>query len=369
MKSLAIILGTRPEIIKLAPVVRALRKSTMLRPEIIFTGQHQSMAEQAFSAFGITADHTFDLMRPDQTPNSFLGLLLPKLEQTLTGKPFAGVLVQGDTTSALGGALSAFHCKIPLGHVEAGLRTGDVHSPFPEEMNRVLISRIAEQHFCHTEHARMNLQAEGVTENLHVTGNTVIDALRWVVEQLDSGSLHPQAEVAKLPLRGEMLLLVTGHRRENFDAPLLNLCRVLRRLAEELPALDIVYPVHLNPNVQQTVYRELGSQKGVHLIPPVDYPSFAFLMRKTSLIITDSGGIQEEAPSLGKRVLVTRRTTERPEAVELGCSEVFPLHEPDALFSRAQQLLSCPAAPLTANPYGDGTAAKHITALLERCWC
>ena len=370
MKSLAIVLGTRPEIIKLAPIILALRENRHFAPRVIFSGQHDSMAEQVFSAFGFLPDTRLNLMRANQTPNSLLGLLLPALEQTLLEIPPSGVLVQGDTSTALGAAVCAFHLKIPVAHIEAGLRTGDPLSPFPEEMNRVLISRLASLHFCHTTTADSNLEREGISSGRYVVGNTVIDALLWIQDKLNRAAIALQPDVAALNLKAKKILLVTGHRRENFDLPIRNLCRTLIKLAAEIPDLEIVYPVHLNPNVQQTVHAELAKVGRIHLIPPVDYPSFVALMSASALIITDSGGVQEEAPTLGKRVLVTRTNTERPEAVELGCSEVFPLDKPDALFERAIKLLAQPAAEqkVMANPYGDGTAAKKIISLLEQVW-
>ncbi|MFN8390674.1 MAG: UDP-N-acetylglucosamine 2-epimerase (non-hydrolyzing) [Bdellovibrionota bacterium] len=367
MKSLAIVLGTRPEIIKLAPVILALRESKICQPIVIFSGQHQSMAEQAFAAFDLKPDVNLALMQVNQTPNSFLGALLPALENVLSGNRPNGIIVQGDTTTALGGAICGFHLKLPIFHVEAGLRTGNLHSPFPEEMNRVLISRLADLHFCHTERARQNLEGEGIRTGLHVVGNTVVDALMLIAQRLATGKLTVQPEVANLRLKSNRVLLVTGHRRENFEGPLKNLCRVLSRLAEEIPELEIIYPVHLNPNVHDTVHAELGKTERIHLIPPVNYPSFIALMTIASLIVTDSGGVQEEAPSLGKRVLVTRSTTERPEAIDVGCSEVFPLDEPDALFARAKELLqnsSQRQVPMS-NPYGSGTAGIRIRELLE----
>ena len=369
MKKLAIILGTRPEIIKLAPVIIAFKESKLFSPLVISSGQHQSMAEQAFNAFGIVPDIKLDLMRANQTPVSFLGLLLPALEKILTEHKPAGVAVQGDTTTALGGALSAFHLKLPIAHVEAGLRTHDIYSPFPEEMNRLLVSRMTALHFCATEISKANLVAEGVTSGLHVVGNTVVDALLWMEQRITEGAVIIPQEISELIGKSKKLVLVTGHRRENFDEPLTNLCRCLKKLSEDVPEAHIVYPVHLNPNVQSTVFSELGKCDRVHLIAPLDYPAIVSLMRAASLIITDSGGIQEEAPTFGKKVLVTRTHTERPEAVTAGCSEVFPLDRPDKLLSRATELLSQQSAALKVkNPYGDGTSAKQIKTIVEQEW-
>ena len=364
---LAVVLGTRPEIIKLSPLVNELKSRGIFSLRVIFTGQHRSMAEQAFTSFGVKPDEQLDLMTPDQTPTSFLGACLPRLEQSL--KAFAPdyVLVQGDTSTALAGALAAFHLKIPVAHVEAGLRTGHMYSPFPEEMNRILISRMASLHFCHTEHARKNLTQEGIAENSFVVGNTVVDALLQISNKLECGEILPSSAVASLQLGGKSMVLVTGHRRENFDEPLQNLCGVLKALVSEVPDVDVVYPVHLNPKVQGTVHKLLGTEHRIHLIAPVDYPSFVYLMKKSSLIISDSGGVQEEAPSLGKKVLVTREHTERPEAGWAGCSEVFPLSEPEKLLTRARAVLAGQAAEApSVNPYGDGTTSKQIADVFER---
>jgi len=370
MKTIAVILGTRPEIIKLAPLILSLREDRRLNVKVISSGQHQSMAEQAFKIFGIQPDIDLGLMSPNQTPNSFLGSLMPELQRVLSDLKPAGVVVQGDTTTALGAALSAFHLRIPVAHVEAGLRTGDTTSPFPEEMNRVLIGSLASIHFCHTVWAQRNLEKEGHNNDSFVVGNTVIDALFWVLGKLDRNELEVSEEVKKLPLQNKRMILVTGHRRENFDQPLRNLCKTLDTVVQKHSDTAVVYPVHLNPNVQQVVQRELADHERVHLIAPVNYPTFVWLMRQSALIVSDSGGVQEEAPSLGKHVIVTRKNTERPEAVSSGYSEVANLNEPAHLLERIEAVLAGDAKRPAggANPYGDGKTSERICAILSERW-
>lgn len=362
MKTIAVVLGTRPEIIKLAPLVRKLRESKQFAVHVIASGQHSSMAEQAFGSFGLKPDLAFDLMKPNQSPNSFLASLLPQLEQAFERLKPAGVIVQGDTTTALGGALAAFHAEIPVIHVEAGLRTGNFRSPFPEEMNRVLISSLTNFHFCHSEEASANLANEGIRENVFVVGNTVVDALLHVLSEIESGRLAVSNQIRTLAEQYPSLILVTGHRRENFDAPLRNLCRALVKVTQERSSVGVIFPVHLNPNVQSVVQAELGTAPQIHLVPPLDYPSFVWLMKQSSLIVSDSGGVQEEAPSLGKHVFVTRSNTERPEAVAAGFAEVISLEQPQQLENRLRSYFveKEKSAFATKNPFGDGTASDKI---------
>lgn len=368
MKNIAIICGTRPEIIKLAPIVFRLRESTQLRPIIIFTGQHKEMAEQAFQIFQLQPDINLGLMKKDQTPNSFLGELLLALEKVFRENSFAAVLVQGDTTSALGGALAAFHFGIPVGHVEAGLRTYSLQSPFPEEMNRTVISVVTTYHFAPTARALSNLAEEGYKENVFLVGNSIVDALNLVTQRLEQNAKLVDDKAIQIVASGRKLILVTGHRRENFDVPLKNLCLVIRKLVEKMNDIEVVYPVHLNPHVQLPVYQQLKDTNRVHLIEPVDYPTTLYLMKHAALIISDSGGIQEEAPSFKKFVLVTRTTTERLEAIEAGFARLTPLDRPEELLQFAQEELTRPTPrefPQT-NPFGDGTTAKQIKEHLER---
>ncbi|HQH25978.1 MAG TPA: UDP-N-acetylglucosamine 2-epimerase (non-hydrolyzing) [Oligoflexia bacterium] len=364
-------MGTRPEIIKLAPVIEALSRSRILRPLIISSGQHELMAQQAFSTFKLKPDINLRLMTDNQTPNSFLSRLLEQLGSHLSSLELGGCIVQGDTTTTLGGALTAFHHKLPLAHIEAGLRTYRMDSPFPEEMNRVVVSRMAQLHFCPTQTARDNLASEGITQNVFTTGNTVVDAALAVDARFASNDLTLDPALAQLASHQRRLVLVTGHRRENFDGPLESLCRVLKEIRDKIQDIEIVYPVHLNPKVTATVNRVLRNETRINLIPPVDYPSLIWLIKHAVLIISDSGGIQEEAPSFGVRVLVTRSTTERPEAIGAGCAILAPLEDPEKLLQLA---LSELAAARTAanqklsNPFGDGHAAARIVKILEEHW-
>ena len=365
----AVIVGTRPEIIKCAPVIAKLRAMNGLRPVVLSTGQHEEMAEQAFRIFALKPDINLGLMTVDQTPLALLGALLPKLELALRSINPRGVVVQGDTTTALGGALAAYHLALPCAHIEAGLRTFERYAPFPEEMNRSLISVLGDLHFAPTTQAVENLRRVGVTSGVHLTGNTVVDALLEVRGRMERGELSADPTVTAVLNRNKKLILVTGHRRENFDAPLESLCRVLREVVSTHPEVEVVYPVHLNPRVRETVLRELQHTPGVHLLPPVDYPTLVELLARSTLIVTDSGGIQEEAPSFGVPVIVTRATTERNEAILAGVAELIPLSEPERL--KTQMLKSIEAsAPRKslANPFGDGRAAERIAKLLNDSW-
>lgn len=365
MKKIAIIMGTRPEIIKIAPVIKELQSRNKFAITVIFTGQHDSMAEQAFASFCIKPDYNLALMQENQGSNELLGTLLPTLEKILNEISPCGVIVQGDTTSALGGALAAFYLKIPVAHIEAGLRTFNFSSPFPEEMNRVLISKLSTIHFCPTKLSSENLQNEGIKENTFIVGNTIVDAL------LEMRNKESADDELKFILNtSDKILLVTGHRRENFDQPLKNLCQALIKLAENIPNLRILFPVHLNPQVQNTVYQELKNKKGIYLLAPLDYPSLLYVLKRSSLVITDSGGIQEEAPSFGVRVLITRTITERPEAVLAGCAEILSLDNSESIYQRTFEELNVPLSfpKITSNPFGDGRSAERIVKILEKSW-
>jgi UDP-N-acetylglucosamine 2-epimerase len=376
-KVVAIVLGTRPEIIKLAPVLFALRSTGKIEPKIIFTGQHSSMAEQAFEVFEISPDIDLKVMSPNQTPNTVLGALLPKLEQTFKDLSPCGVIVQGDTTSALAGALASFHLKIPIAHVEAGLRTFDLHSPFPEEMNRSLISKLANIHFCPTIRAVENLNQEGIKENIWITGNTVVDALLYINTLLEENKVIISENLKSLCEKSREIILVTGHRRENFDRPLLNLCEALKQIALANDSVEIVYPVHLNPNVQGPVHKTLAGISRIHLLNPLSYPELIYLLKHCTLVISDSGGIQEEAPSFNKRILVTRNHTERPEAIEANFATLVSLDDPSELKTTALNELNISknkacsrqfTFKTKANPFGDGNAAKQIATALMSAW-
>lgn len=372
---LLVLLGTRPEAIKTAPVVVEARRRAAegIETRVVSTGQHREMVRTVARLFGTQPDIDLDLMEPNQTLASLTARAMVGLTQVYERERPDAVLVQGDTTTAMCGALAAFYLRIPVGHIEAGLRTGDVYSPFPEEANRRIVSQFARWHFAPTEGARANLLRENLPEGseIVVTGNTVIDALLLATERVRA---HPStdehvAHARAWKARGGRVVLVTGHRRENFGAPFESFCRGLLDIADAFPDALVLYPVHLNPNVQEPVRRLMGGRANVRLAPPADYPEFVELMTLADLIVTDSGGVQEEAPSLGVPVLVTRTTTERPEAVEAG-AVLLVGPDRERIAAEAKRLLSDPAARakmrIAANPYGDGHAAKRIVdALVE----
>ena len=355
------IVGTRPEAIKMAPVIQALAGDPAFESRVLATAQHRQMLDQVLALFGIVPDLDLDIMRPNQALTALTARLLLALDQALGTEPPDLVLAQGDTTTVMTAALACFYRKIPFGHVEAGLRTGDLDNPFPEEMNRVLAGRLARWHFAPTASARDNLLREGVAPAaIHVTGNTVIDALLSVADR------RPAIGVPIDPAK--RLILVTAHRRENFGEPLREICRAIRRLAETNPDVAVLYPVHPNPNVKGVAEELLGGCPGITLCPPLDYLPFVGAMQRAYLILSDSGGVQEEAPALGKPVLVLRRETERPEAVAAGVVKlVGPVYE--RIVAQAQRLLDDPgyysSMARGVSPYGDGHAAGRIVAVLR----
>ena len=357
--------GTRPEAIKLCPLIRELRLRKEFAVRICVTAQHRGMLDQVLDAFQVTPDYDLDLMRPHQMLSGLTARILEALEPVLAAASPAMVIVQGDTTTTLAAALAAFYHRIPSAHVEAGLRTGDPAHPFPEEMNRVLTGRLVDLHFAPTPRAAANLIAEGVPQSrIHITGNTGIDAVLYVRDALESGALS-RAEWSCLdPAR--RLIVVTGHRRENFGAAFAREMRALARLAAR-PDVQLVYPVHRNPNVLGPAHELLGGRPNIHLVEPLPYLPFVDLLRRAYFIITDSGGIQEEAPSLGKPVLVMREKTERPEAVEAGTVKLVGTHE-ERIVAEATRLLDDPDeyARMTRvhNPYGDGQASRRIVEIL-----
>lgn len=364
------IFGTRPEAIKVAPVIRRLREAPGFTCSVCVTAQHREMLDQVLQVFGIVPDYDLDLMRSGQSLTYVTAAVLERLEGVLRQAKPDRILVQGDTTTTMAAALAAFYARVPVGHIEAGLRTGNVSSPWPEEMNRRITTVITDLHFPPTTQARDNLLREGTDPaRIFVTGNTVIDALFDALAILDADPQRVAALDATLPPipPGRRLVLVTGHRRENFDGGLDRVARALLALANR-GDIEIVYPVHLNPNVQQAA-AALRSHPAIHLIAPLDYLPFVHLMRRADLIVTDSGGVQEEAPSLGKPVLVTRDTTERPEAVSAGTVELVGT-DTDLLIARASRLLDDPGAyaamSAAHNPYGDGGAAARILEVLSR---
>jgi UDP-N-acetylglucosamine 2-epimerase (non-hydrolysing) len=365
--TVAVLAGTRPEMIKLAPVVKALRRAGV-ETALVATAQHREMLDQVLEAFALTPDVDLDIMRPDQTLFDLSARLLPALERTYAQLKPSLVILQGDTTTAFLSALSAFYLKIAVGHVEAGLRTGDKHNPFPEEVNRRLISVVADLNFAPTETARRHLLAEGVDKaTIHVTGNTAVDALLEVAARPHT---FVDETLRALDWDARRVLLVTAHRRESFGAPLRGIFEALRTLAETRDDVEIVYPVHPNPNVRGPAHEMLDGAERVHLIEPLRYPDFVHAMKRATLILSDSGGVQEEAPSLDTPVLVLRDCTERPEALEAGATELVGT-DPGRIVAAVERLLGDAAAyaamARAANPYGDGHAAERI-ARTVRAW-
>lgn len=369
IKKIMLVFGTRPEAIKMAPVVRALSAAKQWEVKVCVTAQHRQMLDQVLDLFNIKPDFDLNLMKPSQDMTDITSNVLIGMRDVFNQWKPDMVFVHGDTTTAMAAGLAAFYAKIPVAHVEAGLRTNNIYSPWPEEMNRSMLARIASLHFAPTETARANLLAEGCADkSIFVTGNTVIDALLNVVERIKTdATLNQQlSERFAFLQENKRLILVTGHRRENFGQGFEDICKALRTIAER-DDVEIVYPVHLNPNVQVPVRRILQGCQNIHLIEPLDYFPFVYLMNRARLLLTDSGGIQEEAPSLGKPVLVMRDTTERPEAVEVGTvklvgsnerlivSEVNALLDDSALYQRMAT---------ATNPYGDGHAATRIASVI-----
>lgn len=368
------VFGTRPEAIKMAPVVNALAAVEGIELAVCVTGQHREMLDQVLTLFGIRPEYDLQVMKAGQSLHELTGSVINGMQAVLEAHRPDWVLVHGDTTTTFSAALAAYYQRVPVGHVEAGLRTGNPYSPWPEEMNRRLAGALSNLHFAPTEAARDNLLREGIDpQRIAVTGNTVIDALLDV-----AGRLQADADWASEQLRsldfldpGCRLIVVTGHRRESFGEGFRRLCQALGQLADR-PDVQVVYPVHLNPNVQRPVRELLAGHPRVHLVEPMDYLPFVALMERSYLVITDSGGIQEEAPSLGKPVLVTRDTTERPEAVEAGTVKLVGTVV-DRIVGEANRLLDDDGAYASMayahNPYGDGRAAERIVKRLleEAC--
>lgn len=384
MKKILSVFGTRPEAIKMAPVVKELEKnSDKFISRVCVTAQHRQMLDQVLDLFEIRPDYDLNIMKPGQDLFDVTCNVMQGLKNVLQEEKPDVVLVHGDTTTTMAASLAAFYCRIPVGHVEAGLRTFNKLAPFPEEINRQVTGRVTDFHFAPTETARQNLLSESVPESsIYITGNTVIDALLMVVNKVREPEMRYKIEadlVNRFPGLLEVLapasasdcrrlILVTGHRRENFGEGFESICRALKRISTEHSDIDIVYPVHLNPNVQEPVKRILAEVPSIHLIEPLDYLPFVYLLDRSHMIITDSGGVQEEAPSLGKPVLVMRDTTERPEAVESGTVRLVGTNE-DRIVSEAMRLLTDAEAYVCMarahNPYGDGLAAERITEILS----
>ncbi len=355
------VVGTRPEAIKMAPIILGLKKENWAEVRVLATAQHRNMLDQVLRLFDIIPDIDLDIMRPNQALTTLTARLLLSLDEVLLSEKPDAVLVQGDTTTVMTAAMACFYHRIPIGHVEAGLRTWDIQNPFPEESNRVIASKLAKWHFAPTEGARQNLLKEGVPDaDIVVTGNTVIDALLMTADkELETGiELDPD----------KRLILVTSHRRENFGEPFSNICKALKTIAERNPNIQILYPVHPNPNVKDVAYEILDNHQNILLCEPLDYGPFVAAMKLAYIIISDSGGVQEEAPALGKPVLVLRDETERPEAVEEGVVKLVGPNY-DSIVNEAQLLLDDKSAYKSMargiSPYGDGKAAERIIKTLQ----
>jgi len=386
MKKILSVFGTRPEAIKMAPLVKELEKhSNRIENIVCVTAQHRQMLDQVLDLFKITPDYDLDIMQPGQDLFDITCKVLQGIRPILKKETPDLILVHGDTSTTMAASLAAFYCKIPVGHIEAGLRTHEKFEPFPEEINRKITSSVTDFHFTPTETGKKNLLLEGISEkSIHITGNTVIDALLDIRSRIHQEKfretikktliqkhpdLQPVLQLSDQRLRSKRLILVTGHRRENFGIGFENICQALARIARSNPSVNIIYPVHLNPSVQEPVRRILGDKalSNVFLIDPIDYLPFVFLMDRSYMIITDSGGVQEEAPSLGVPVLVMRDTTERPEAVEAGTVKLVGT-DPDQLFESISTLLTNPQQyqkmSQSINPYGDGNASARIVNII-----
>lgn len=394
-KRIGILVGTRPEVIKMAPICSALKASLHLKPILLSSGQHREMLDQAFKVFGLKPEIDLGLMQPGQTLPDLTARVITSVTNTLRDIQLSAVLVQGDTTTVLGAALAAFYEKIPIGHVEAGLRTGNMSSPFPEEMNRRLTSPLALWNFCPTNLSKSNLIREGIAPaSCHVTGNSVIDSL-LKVRSLNNRKSVSGLEVAKrvgipeafarrfllggtfpgakgLEHEAKRWVLVTGHRRESFGNGFERICEAINRLTQKYPYLGVLYPVHLNPQVQEPVMRLLGDNDHVALAKPAGYEDFIWLLDRCTFALSDSGGVQEEAPSLGKPVLVMRDSTERPEGVTAGTCTLVGT-DADKIIVEASRLLDDPEEykrrSELQNPYGDGKTAERIVKILEHDLC
>ena len=354
------VFGTRPEAIKMAPLVKALQASEQIESVVCLTGQHREMLNSVMQIFRLTGDYDLHIMEKRQTLSTITSKCLLGMDEAIDALKPDLILVHGDTSTTFAGALSAFYHQVKVGHVEAGLRTWDKYSPFPEEMNRKLVSAIADLYFCPTENNRNNLLKEGITEGLFVTGNTVIDALKTTVRD----DYHfATDELNHLPYGERKVLLVTCHRRENYGEPMKNIMLALRQIAEENPDVELVYPVHLSPVVREAVDKYLRGAPRVHLIDPLPADEMHNLMARCYLVLTDSGGLQEEAPALGKPVLVMRRETERPEAVAAGTVKLCGVVQDD-IVTMAERLIrdkdAYRAMAHAVNPYGDGRACQRI---------
>lgn len=370
MKSrVAVVVGTRPEAIKLGPVVASLRQSRMFEPLLVSTGQHRQMLEQALDVFDLTPEVDLRVMAPGQTLHDVTSKTVLGMRGVLAEHTPAWVIVQGDTTTAFAAGLAAFYEKVPVAHVEAGLRSGERYAPFPEELNRRLVDQIAELLFAPTESAASALRSEGVpAERVYVTGNTVVDALLAARQVVRARSLAPGG-LAEAAVAGRRIVLVTAHRRESFGDAFRSICIALRRIVRENQDVCVVYPVHMNPNIDGPARALLGGEERIVLVPPMPYLDFVALLERSHLVLTDSGGVQEEAPTFGKPLLVLREVTERPEGISAGVAKLVGTSA-DRIASEANALLADPAQyramANATNPYGDGCAALRIVDILEQ---
>ena len=359
------VFGTRPEAIKMCPLVKELEKTDGIESVVCLTGQHKEMLQQVIDIFGTDVKYNLDIMKPRQTLTTITSSILEKIEPVLIGEKPDIVLVHGDTTTSFVAALAAFYQQIPVGHVEAGLRTYDKYSPFPEEMNRCLTGRIAELHFSPTENNKNNLLREGIAKNIFVTGNTVIDAFKTTVKK---NYVFKEEGLKSVDLEHKKCILMTAHRRENLGQPLENICKAVRRVVEKYEDIEVVYPVHLNPAVQEVAHRILDGVDRVHLVAPLDVEDMHNIMDRSFLVMTDSGGLQEEAPACGVPVLVLRTETERPEAVEAGTVKVIGVDE-ERIYEEAVNLIENKAGyekmARAVNPYGDGHASERIVTHIK----
>lgn len=380
-KTVAVVVGTRPEVIKMAPVYMALRESESVNPILLSTGQHREMLAQALGAFDLSADHDLEIMQPGQTLPMLTGRVINAVTDFVANQQVDAILVQGDTTTVLSAAIAATYAKIPVGHVEAGLRTYNMDHPFPEEMNRRLVSPLARWSFVPTAVSQQNLLSEKIEPStIHVTGNSVIDALLWIrskvsnrqesaLETASRLGISPEFAERYLEDRAKRWILVTGHRRESFGGGFESICQALLELTQQHPDVGILYPVHLNPNVREPVNRLLSNNSRITLIEPVGYQDFIWLMDRCTFLLSDSGGVQEEAPSLGKPVLVMRSTTERPEGVDAGTCKLVGtdmdliLKESSLLLNDEQEYVRRSSLK---NPYGDGNTSSRIREILEQ---
>ena len=363
MKTIMLVFGTRPEAIKMCPLIQELRTRKDIRTLCCVTGQHRQMLDQVLSAFHVTPDYDLAIMKDGQTLFDVTTRVMEELKNVLAEAKPDLVLVHGDTTTTFAAALTCFYMQIPVGHVEAGLRTYQLDSPFPEEFNRQAVGVVAKYHFAPTEQARQNLLRENKKpETIFVTGNTAIDALKTTVR---ADYQNPELEWAK----DSRMILLTAHRRENLGEPMRAIFRAVRRIADEVPDIKVLYPVHMNPTIRALAQEILGGDERIRLIPPMDVVDFHNILARSDLVMTDSGGIQEEAPSLGKPVLVLRDTTERPEGVAAGTLKLVGTDE-ETIYREAKRLLTDEAAyhrmSIASNPYGDGQACRRIADILEK---